>query len=284
MHYRFLRFPDGKPKAATFSYDDGVRQDIRLSDLFTRYGLKATFNLNDYNLRGTNGLSPEEVEEHILKPGHEIAVHGFHHRAPGKIRPIEGIRDVLDCRLQLEKTYGRIIRGMAYPDSGVRQFCNDADYDSIRHYLQDLDIVYSRSLGKDGGFMLPTDWYCWMPTAHHKNPQVMEFLDMFIKGDPDKGYYAHRYPTLMYIWGHSYEFDNDNNWEVIEEICQKLSAQQDVWFATNMEIYEYVQAYNSLVYSADNTMVYNPSLQTVWFDIDSTGYAVQSGQTLRIEE
>ena len=46
MRYQFLRFPEGKSKAVTFSYDDGVSQDIRLSDVFERYALKCTFNLN----------------------------------------------------------------------------------------------------------------------------------------------------------------------------------------------------------------------------------------------
>ena len=37
---------EGKKKAVTFSYDDGVTQDRRLVELLNRYGLKATFNLN----------------------------------------------------------------------------------------------------------------------------------------------------------------------------------------------------------------------------------------------
>ena len=36
----------GKLKAVTFSYDDGVSQDVRLIALLDKYGLKATFNLN----------------------------------------------------------------------------------------------------------------------------------------------------------------------------------------------------------------------------------------------
>ena len=36
----------GKMKAITFSYDDGVTQDKRLVDIFNKYGLKATFNIN----------------------------------------------------------------------------------------------------------------------------------------------------------------------------------------------------------------------------------------------
>ena len=37
---------NGMKKALTFSYDDGVTQDIRLIEIFNKYNLKATFNLN----------------------------------------------------------------------------------------------------------------------------------------------------------------------------------------------------------------------------------------------
>ena len=52
MNY-FLRFKDGKPKALSFSYDDGVTYDIRLVELFNKYGLKGTFNVNS-NLFSSN--------------------------------------------------------------------------------------------------------------------------------------------------------------------------------------------------------------------------------------
>ena len=41
-----LRFPEGKTKAFTLSYDDGVVQDRRLAAMFNQYGVKGTFNLN----------------------------------------------------------------------------------------------------------------------------------------------------------------------------------------------------------------------------------------------
>ena len=44
-----------KLKAVTFSYDDGVTQDIRLIELLNKYGLKCTFNLNS-ELLGKNGI------------------------------------------------------------------------------------------------------------------------------------------------------------------------------------------------------------------------------------
>ena len=40
MRSVFMRYPDGKAKAVTFSYDDGNVQDKRLAELFDKYGMK----------------------------------------------------------------------------------------------------------------------------------------------------------------------------------------------------------------------------------------------------
>jgi hypothetical protein len=49
-----------------------------------------------------------------------------------------------------------------------------------------------------------------------------------------------------------------------------------------MEIYEYVKAYDALVFSADSTRVYNPTLQKIWFDVDGKLYSVEPGETITI--
>lgn len=46
MRTVMMRYPDGKAKAVTFSYDDGKPQDVRLAALFDQYGMKGTFNFN----------------------------------------------------------------------------------------------------------------------------------------------------------------------------------------------------------------------------------------------
>lgn len=281
MRYRFLRFPDGKGKAVTFSYDDGCIHDKRFSDIITGYGMKATFNLNSKNLH--QQLTDDEIRHYMINRGHEIAVHGAMHRANGVQRPIDGIKDVLDCRLELESRFDMIIRGMAYPDSGITKFENTGSYNDIRHYLTDLDIVYSRTLGGDNNsFALPTDWFAWMPTAHHNNPKIMDFIDEFIEIDlSPASYCASRRPRLFYIWGHSYEFERNNNWEHLANICEKLGKKDDIWYATNIEIYDYITAYNSLIYSADGCTVYNPTLKEIWFDVDGVMYTIKPGETIK---
>ena len=282
MRTVFMRYPEGRAKAVTFSYDDGVKQDKRLAELFTQHGLKATFN---FTAEIPGGYTKEQVKDYFLDKGHEIAVHCAHHRANGNTRAIEGIREVLDCRLFLEELCDGIVRGMAYPDTGIRCMGSFITYEQIKAYLMELDIAYARTLGKDNdGFMLPEDFHAWMPTGHHDNPQMLEWVDKFLALDLSTDiYHARRQSRLLYIWGHSYEFDRKNNWEHIEAICQKLAHRDELWYATNIEICDYVQAYRRLQYSADGHRVANPTCTDVWMDVDGEIYKVPAGETIYIK-
>lgn len=287
MKYRFLRFPNGKPKAVTFSYDDGCRYDIKLAKIANSYGIKCTFNINSGYIaqKDDDGfhLSANEIQRHLIDTGNEIALHGEFHKAQGIISATDGIRDVLNCRLDLEKRFGTIIRGMAYPDTGVTGFANAVEYADVKRYLTFLGVAYARSLGRDNSrFELPEDWHCWIPTAHHNNPQLMDYIDDFTQNFEGKEYIPTRKPMLFYLWGHSYEFNNADNWEQLEEICKKLSNREDIWYATNIEIYDYVNAYNSLVFSADGTLCHNPTLIDLWLEADRIIYCIKSGKTVKL--
>lgn len=284
MRYIFLRFPEGRERAVTLSYDDGLKSDLRLIEIMNKNGLKGTFNLCSSFIGDSahDRLDRDDIEKHILANGHEIAVHGKVHRASGKQRAVDGIRDILDCRLELEKMFGIIVRGMAYPDSGILSFINGNSFETVRTYLKDLDIAYSRTLGGDNsGFELPADWYAWMPTAHHDNPDIDAYITKF--NDYKASYIANATPKLFYLWGHSFEFDRNSNWEHMEDICARLGGQKDVWYATNGEIYNYVQAFNSIVRSADGSIMYNPTLITLWVWVDCKVYKIEPGETVRIE-
>lgn len=285
MNYRFMRFPNGKPKAVTFSYDDAPVCDKKFIEIIDKYGIKCTFNIPSAWIGLQDHLSADEIKTLICSGGHEAAVHCAHHKAPGQFRPIEIIKDVLQNRLELEKITGGIVRGMAYPNSGITKTENGLSYENIKSYLQDLDIAYSRTLGGDNNsFAMPNDWLAWLPTAHHENPQIFDYIDEFVKFDPSQVYISNRSPRLFYLWGHSYEFNRNNNWDRLEKICGLLGNKDDTWYAANIEIYDYTMAYNSLVYSADSTKVYNPSLKEIWFEIDDKLYSVKSGETITIGE
>ena len=93
----------------------------------------------------------------------------------------------------------------------------------------------------------------------------------------------HIKPRLFYLWGHSYEFDNDNNWSVIEEFAQRAGERRDIWFATNGEIYRYVKAFERLRFSADLDYVDNPSATDVYINVLGNEIIVPAGKEVKIK-
>ena len=280
MKYRFMRYPQFKTKAVTMSFDDGCIHDIRLVEVLNRYGMKATFNL--YGTSFPSEDTPVRVsEEHArslyFPNGHDVAVHGEQHLAPILAAPKDGIREVMNCRAFLEGFYGRIIRGMAYPDYGYTN-------EEVKTYLKMLGITYARTVATTGKFQLPTDWLEWNMTAKtSEGVKSLELADAFVARDVRQEYQAYQWPLLFAFWGHSYEYD-PNRWGEIEALCEKLSGQEDVWYVNNTDLYEYCRAYESLVFSCDNTLVYNPTQIDVYFETpENKQYLVKAGETLVLE-
>ena len=91
-------------------------------------------------------------------------------------------------------------------------------------------------------------------------------------------------PALFYVWGHAYEFDDDNNWQRIEALADLLvQHREEVWFATNGEIIDYVTAYRRLEYSADGSILCNPSALDVTIRTSMhTVQTVRAGQYVAI--
>ena len=273
----FMRFPGGRSKALTLSYDDGVRQDKRLLEIMKKHGLKGTFNINSecYAPEGhtTGGrMTRSEVVALYKDSGMEIAVHGAHHPFLEQLPENLCTWEVLNDRKNLEADFGGFVRGMAYPFGTTS--------DSVVASLKQCGIVYARSTLTTEGFGIPTDWLRLRATCHHANPRLMELSKRFVEEQNARS------PMLFYLWGHSYEFDYDkpnNNWGVIEEFAEYMGGREDIWYATNIEIYDYIAAYNQLIFSMDYTRVYNPTCTTVYFQTAKGLYAVEPGETVHYE-
>lgn len=267
-----MRFPEGKKKALTLSYDDGVQQDIRLCEILDRYGIKCTFNLGAGQLAPDDGvkhwnLSLSEAKELFSRYGQDIAAHGYRHLNLGAVSPAQMSYDMVRDRATLETEFDRNVRGMAYAYGSLN---ND-----VLNMLRSCGFCYGRTTRSTESFGMPSDWLRLDPTAHHNNPRLMELARRFVESEVRYG------PDMFYLWGHSYEFDSNNNWNVIEEFCEFMGGREDIWYASNTEIYEYAEAYKQLIWRSDSSAVFNPTCRTLWFAKDSKTYRVDSGETLK---
>ncbi len=271
---KYMRFPGGKAKAATFSYDDGAEADLRLMKIFDKYGLKCTFNLSNPDMickKWTRRLDEDGLYKAFNGCGHEIALHGQRHLFLTKVPLAQAVSEIVNNREYLERKFGRIVRGMAYAYGAYN--------DDIIQVLKQLGVTYARTTEVTHDFSIPQNWLKLKATCHHNDAQLDGLLQKFLTDSPLDQTKA-REPWLLYIWGHSFEFDDNNNWHVIENAAKKLSQSGDCWFATNGEVYDYVSAYNSLIYSIDGERVKNPTYMGVYVEIRGKIYCVPAGKEI----
>ena len=275
---KFIRFPEGKAKALTLSYDDGVKADARLIKLLNKYGLKCTFNLNSnrFDCPEWHGkLGEEETKALYSNCGHEIALHGARHAFLDKIPLPEAANEILQNRAYLEHMCGSIVRGMAYAYGAYN--------DEIVQMLKALGVAYARTTKSTNDFSIPTDWLRLDPTCHHTDEKFLALAHKFFTSSPSDSK-KQREGWLFYLWGHSFEFDDDDNWQMIEDFCALAKEHSgEVWFATNIEVYEYVRAYNRLEFSLDGEIVKNPSAIPVWIELRGKIYKIDGGATVKFE-
>lgn len=275
-----MRYPGGKTKAVTFSFDDGTFEDEKFIEMLDKYGLKCTFNINGCALGekdqnpfadDQNRMGREDVIRVFANCGHEIAMHSMYHgHIQANPTPYTVAQTVKEREL-FEKTFGRLVRGMAYP------------YGSFTHELaaalHGIGVAYSRTTESTRNFNIPvTDdpmwWMEWHPTCHYADEKSLELAEKFVDLKIDC------FPEMFYIWGHTYEFRFNNGWEHIEKLCKTVSGKEDMWYATNIELYDYFKAYHNLEFSLDGSICYNPSAMDVWIVAGGKPYTVKSGKSI----
>ena len=274
----FYRFPGGLHKALTLSYDDGVEQDVRLIDILDRHGIRCTFNLNSgcWAKEGTvypkghihRRMSASQVAQVYCNPNHEVAAHCLTHASLTELNPAQIAHEVLADRENLEAMFGGLVRGLAYPFGTFSDTVVDA--------LKATGAAYARTVVSTNNFSVPTDWLRLHPTCHHNAPNLPQLCDRFLADSAPFG------SLLFYLWGHSYEFEADDNWQVIEDFCQKMGGHDDVWYATNIQIVDYVNACRNVIASADSHTLHNPTATDVWADVDGRCVKIPAGGTVRV--
>lgn len=256
-------FPNGLHRCLTMSYDDGFQSDIRLAQIFDEYGIKGTFNLNSRELNSYPYLSDNDVITYLKN--HEVAVHTRTHPFLTALPDLSVLYQILDDKEVLEYLCGYIIRGMAYP-YGIYD-------DHVISIAKNCQMEYGRTAADTNDFHVPVDFMKWNPTTHHNNSNLINLWRQFLTFNDQS-------PLLFMVWGHSFEFEIQNNWSIIEEFCKTAGLQGDIWYATNIPVKDYLTAVNSLILSANQRIIMNPTSIDVWISIDNHPYSIKAGSTV----
>ena len=152
--------------------------------------------------------------------------------------------------------------------------------DVVIAMLPALGIKHARVVPTTGHFGMPDNFLEWAGTCHH-NGQLME------KGRAFAELFKSQYLYMMYVWGHSYEFTDRDNWHVMEEFCQFIGGRDDIWYATNIEIVDYMEDAARLQYTAAGDWVYNPNAQSIWIQVELPGegrkiHQIPGGESVKL--
>jgi peptidoglycan/xylan/chitin deacetylase (PgdA/CDA1 family) len=268
----YSTFPEGKHKVLTLSYDDGKIPDKRLVSLLNEYGIKGTFNVNSGLEKNPFKNAYDEriplSEYKKVYKGHEVACHSVTHPTIARCPREQIVRQVIEDRRALEEVMGYTVRGLAYP--------NGSYSDEVVDVLKSCGIRHARTVHSTFNYDLPSDFLRWNPTCRHGDAEFEDLYKDFIK--------AHKtqYNYLLYVWGHSYEFDRDDNWNIIEKFSKKIGNKSDIWYATNIEIVDYLDAVSRVQVSVNGDFAYNPNAKSVWFLVDEKIVELKGGETTEL--
>ena len=233
-----MQFKDsGKLKAITFSYDDGMTQDVRLIELLNKYDLKSTFHINSGKLglnlvqtRDTGRVARYRIHADDIKyiyEGHEIATHTLTHSNLTALDDAEVIRQVEQDRLRLSELAGYEVVGLAYP-------CSEPNHDDrvVELIRSNTGIQYARTGTKTDSFDLQPDLLRFDPNLHHirNKKRQEEITRRFIETETDK-------PQILCVYGHSYEMDfEEDAWARLEDLFAYLANREDIFYGTMKEV------------------------------------------------
>ena len=197
-------------------WDDGVVDDIRLTEILRRHGASASFNLNfglhgesrghGWNYKGLKDVKRlAQRELHQVYEGFTVANHSLTHPHLEQISIKNARKEIEYNKKQLEQHFGYYVTGFAYPFGTYTP--------EIQEFIRETGHVYARvGISADRVFP-PADPFAFAPSTHFQNP---EFWAIFER--------AKAAGEVFYFWGHSYENVTEENWQDFDAKIARIAA------------------------------------------------------------
>lgn len=269
-------YPDGKTKALVLSYDDGGIQDIELAQLFDKNNLIGTFNLNSKYLGETRGWPQQNGDTIyqryvpkdsllIIYKNHEIAAHGALHKNFTDISSDEVLEEINTDIEILEPLTNREIISMAYPFGSTNE--------SIASLIASTGIKNGRTVDDTHKFDFPENFMIWHPTCH--DSKVLDHLDSYLNLNQEQ-------LSVFYVWGHSWEFGNEERWNNMVTFCESIGTSNNIWSVGHGQLTNYLLAIENI--QVDEQKILNPSDNLpIWLNLSSGIQKLDPGKSIELK-
>ena len=208
-----------------FSIDDGTIYDCKIIEIFNKYNIKGTFNLNsgldDFVwYLGDHPIRRLKLNENFkLYDGHEVASHSLTHphltMCPGE----DIVKEVGEDISNLERIFDRPVHTFAFPFEDSDERCI-----SIIKHLHNIEVIRLSEI--DTSYQLPNDLYHVKITSLDINDAINRF-DEFLKNKDSK---------LFVFVSHAYDFEVNQTYDKLEMLCRLVSENKSIKNITMSEL------------------------------------------------
>ena len=203
-------------KLFAFAIDDGTVFDEKVIDIFNRYGIKATFNLNsglqDY-VWHKEWLEVRRIkleEKKGIYDGHEVASHSLTHPYLTSLSDEDIRREVEEDINNLKSVFHRDIKTFSFPFDGY-------DERSIG-IIKSLGITHIILPCIDDSFRYPDDAYHIKATSWNIDDALCKVQRFIEDGEAE----------LFVYLSHSYDYEYGDSYAKLEELCRIVRGRQDI--------------------------------------------------------
>ena len=239
-------------RIVTTSWDDGDRADLKVAEFLRLRGIQGTFYVPVAPYEGRPALDRAELRA-LSSEGFEVGAHGFSHKLLWGLPAEELAKEVGPCKPILEDILGTEIRMFCYPrgryDSGVVRALKEGGYWGART----VRMLATRP--EFNPFEMPTT----VQIFPHAKSNYIRNVARARKVEGLKVCLSHRtrlgnwlelgkslfdsvlqHGGIWHLYGHSWEIDELNLWEDLEQILDYVCKRKGVMYVPNRELLRFL--------------------------------------------
>ena len=213
-------------KYFVFAIDDGTICDEKVSQIFDKFGIRATFNLNtglqdfvwykdDKPVRRLNLNKYKNIYKN-----HEVSSHSLTHPWLTSLSDEDALQEVKSDVDNLERIFQREVISFSFPFEGF-----DEHTIGLVKSVGVKNIILPEI---DSSFLFPTDSF-HIKVSSWNIDDALNKLDDFINNKDAE---------LFVFLSHSYDYEFDNSYKKLERLCDILTKENNIGIVTIKDLGE----------------------------------------------